>query len=146
MPLSVSRSESDKQVKAFVHNMDSCIRDELPFNIYITLIARDVFNSTHKQFPQLELGMIFNRCMDTNNSFVNVNPNTCIHLTWTPKFTTTDEYDIDWLTSKRGHACIVNAPNFSAHFTYGTIVCAESCRSLMVSRKHYYECMLVHGI
>ena len=31
----------------------------------------------------------------------------------------------------------MNAPNFSAHFTYGTIVCAESCRSLMESRKHY---------
>ena len=137
MPLSVSRSESDKQVKAFVHNMDSRIRDELPSPIYTTLIAGDVFNSTPKQFPQLEIGMIFNRRMDTHNSFVNVNPNTCIHSTWTPKFTTTDEYAIDWLTSRRGHAYIVNSPNFSAHLIYGTTVCVESCRSLMEIRKHY---------
>ena len=51
MPLSVSRSESYKQVKSFVHNMDSHIRDELPSTIYTTLIAGDVFNSTDKQFP-----------------------------------------------------------------------------------------------
>ena len=42
-----------------------------------------------------------------------------------------------WLTSRRGHSYIVNAPNFSANFTYSTIVCAESCRSLMESSKHY---------
>ena len=50
MFLSVSRSEVDKQVKAFVHNMAYRIRDELPSTIYTTLIAGDVFNSTHKQF------------------------------------------------------------------------------------------------
>ena len=81
--------------------------------------------------------MILKRCMDTHNSFLNVNPNTFIHWTWTPKFTTADEYTIDWLTSIRGNAYIVNAPNFSDHFTYSTIVCAESCRSLMEIRKHY---------
>ena len=107
--------------------MDYCIRNELPLTIYTTLIAGDVFNITHKQCPQLELGMIFNRCMDTHNSFVNVNPNTCIHWTWKPKFTTTEKYDIDWLTSRRLHTYIVNASNFGAHFTYGHIVCAESC-------------------
>ena len=123
MPLYVLRSEADKQFKAFVNNMASRIRDELPSTIYTVLIAGDVFNITHKQFPQLELGMIFNICMDTHNSFVNVNPNTCIHWTWTPKFTTIDEYAIDWLTSRRGNAYIVNVPNFSVHFTYGTIVC-----------------------
>ena len=48
MPLSISRSEADKQVKAFVCNMASRIRDELPSAIYTTLIAGDVFNSTHK--------------------------------------------------------------------------------------------------
>ena len=81
--------------------------------------------------------MLFNICMDTHNSFVNVNPNTCIHWTWTPKFTNIYEYAIDWLTPRRGHDSIVTAPNFSAHFTYVTIVCAESCRSLVESRKHY---------
>ena len=50
MPLSVSRSEADKQVKAFVHNMAYHIRDEIPSTIYTTLIAGDVFNSTHKNF------------------------------------------------------------------------------------------------
>ena len=69
MPISVSRSEADKLVKAFVRKMYSRICDELPSTIYTTLIARDVFNSTHKQFPQLELGMVFNRCMDTHNIF-----------------------------------------------------------------------------
>ena len=98
MPLYVSRSEADKKVKAFVHNMASRICDELPSTIYTTLIAGDVFNVTHKQCTQLELGVIFNRCMNTPNSFVNVNPNTCIHWTWTSKFTTTDEYAKDWLT------------------------------------------------
>ena len=137
MPLSVSRSEAYKQIKVFVHNMDSRIHDELPYTIYTTLIAGDVSNSTHKQFPQLELGMIFNRFMDKHNSFVNVNPNTCIHWTWTPKFTTAYEYAIDCLTSRRGHACIVNAPNCSSHFTYITILCADSFRSLLESRKHY---------
>ena len=47
MPLSVSRSEADKQVKAFFHNMDSRIFDEFPSNIYTTLIAGDVFKSTY---------------------------------------------------------------------------------------------------
>ena len=105
MPLSVLRSEADKQVKALVHNMDSRIYDELLSAIYTTLIAGNFSNSTRKQFPQLELGMIFNRYMETRNSFLNVNPNTYIHWTWTPKFTTTDDYAIDWLTSRRG-ACL----------------------------------------
>ena len=117
--------------------MDSRICDELPYTIYTTLISGDVFNITHKQLTQLELGMIFNRCMDTYNSFVKVNPSTCIHWTCTPKFTLIDDYAIDWLTLRRGHAYIVNAPSCSAHFTYGTIVCADSCRSLMEIRKHY---------
>ena len=124
MPLSFLRSEADKQVKAFVHNMDSRICDELPSTVYTTLVAGYFFNITHKQCNQLELDVIFNRCMDTHDSFVNVNPNTCIHWTWTPKFTTTDEYAIYWLTSKREHAYIVNTPNFSDHFIYSTIVCA----------------------
>ena len=46
MPLSVSRSEADKQIEAFVHNMDSCICDELPSTIYATLIAED-FSIAH---------------------------------------------------------------------------------------------------
>ena len=79
MPLSVSISEVDKQVKAFVHNMASRIHDKIPSTIYTTLIAGDVLNITHKKCPQLELGVVFNRCMDSHNSFVNVNPNTCIH-------------------------------------------------------------------
>ena len=53
MPLSVSIIESDKQVKAFVHNMDSCIHDELPSTIYTALIAGDVFNITPKQITPL---------------------------------------------------------------------------------------------
>ena len=120
MPLSVSRSKIDNQVKAFVHNMASCIRDELPSTIYITLISGDVFNITHKQCPQLELGVIFNRCMDINNIFLNVNPNTCIHWTWTPKFTTTDEYAIDWFTSRWGHALYSERTylQFSFHLRY----------------------------
>ena len=48
MPLSVSRSEADKKVKDFFHNMVSHICDELPSTIYTTLIAGDVFNVTHK--------------------------------------------------------------------------------------------------
>ena len=126
MPLSVSRSEADNKVKAFIHNMVSRIRDGLTSTIYTTLIAGYVFNITHKQCPQLEPGVIFNRCMNTHDRCVNVNPNSYIHWTWTPKFTTTDEYDIDWLTSRQGNAYIVNAPNFSVSFAYVNIVCAES--------------------
>ena len=88
MTLSVLRSEADKQVKAFIHNIASRIRDGLPSTIYTTLIAGDVLNITNKKCTQLELGMILNRFMDTHDSFVDANPNTCIHWTWTPKFTT----------------------------------------------------------
>ena len=42
MPLSVSRSEADKQVKAFVHNTNYRIHDGLPSTIYTTLIAGDI--------------------------------------------------------------------------------------------------------
>ena len=42
MPLSVSRSEAYKQVKAFVHNTNYRIHDGLPSTIYTTLIAGDI--------------------------------------------------------------------------------------------------------
>ena len=56
MPLYISISEADKQVKDLVHNMAYCISDERTSTIYTALVVGDVFNITHKLCPQLELG------------------------------------------------------------------------------------------
>ena len=96
-----------------------------------------VLSSACKRSPSLELSVVFSRCAHIHDAFINLRRDTCVQWIWVPKFITADSYAIDWSVSREGYAYIVNAMNFSAHFTYGTRVCSESCRSLMQNRKHY---------